>query len=97
HEQLAEYLLAVAGEAVEPLVALVFLAPFAGQQPLGLQAPQQWIERAFVDLQATLGQYLAQRIAVVLLAKLHQHRQSQATATKFQTKVLKEVFCESHA
>ena len=88
---------AVAGEAVKPLVALVFLAPLAGQQPLGLQAPQQRVERAFVDLQAALGQGLAQRVAVVLLAKLRQHCQSQAAAPQFQAKVLEEVFGEGHA
>ena len=91
-EQLGKDLLAVAGEAIEPLVALVFFAPLAGQQPLRLQAAQQRIKRAFVDLQAAFGQSLAQRVAVVLLAQLRQHRQRQAAAAQLQAKVFEEVF-----
>jgi hypothetical protein len=44
-----------------------------------------------------LGQSLAQRVAVILLAKLRQDCQREAAAAKFQAKVLEEVFCESHA
>ena len=57
-EQLGENLLAVAGEAVEALVALVFFAPFAGQQPCVFKAAQQRVERAFVDLQAASARAL---------------------------------------
>ena len=96
-EQLGEDLLAVAGEAVKPLVALVFFAPFAGEQALGFEAAQQRVERAFVDLQAAFGEGFAQGVAVVLLAKLGQHCQGQAAAAEFQAEVFEEVFGEGHA
>src|SRR5580698_7911749 len=88
-QQLAKDPLSIAGEPVKPLVALVFLAPFAGQQPLRFQAPQQRIERAFIDLQAPQCQSLAQRISVMLLAKLRQNGQGQTAAPQLQPKILK--------
>src|ERR1035438_6587111 len=96
-KQLGEDLLAVRGEAIEPLIALFLFAPLAGQQSLGFQAPQQRVERAFVDDQAVVGQGLAQRVAVTLLAKLRQDCERQASAAEFEPKVLEQVFCESHA
>ena len=65
-QQLLEHLRALGRKAVEALVAAALLAPLAGQQPLGLEPPQQRIERAFVDLEAQLGQRLAKGVAVVL-------------------------------
>ena len=88
---------AIARKAVEPLVALFFLAPLAYEQALGFQAPQQRIERAFVDVQAALCERLAQRVSLILLVKLGKHRQGQAAAAKFQAKVFEEVFCDCHA
>ena len=48
---------AIAREAVEALVALVFFAPDAGQQPLAVEPAQHRIEGALVDLHA-LGRIL---------------------------------------
>src|ERR1700744_471099 len=89
--QLAEQPRAVVGEAVEALVALVFLAPFAGEQPLALQPPQHRVERAFVDLQAGVGQLLAQRVAVALGLERPEHRQDQAAAPQLQPQLLEQV------
>ncbi len=66
-EQLEEGRFAFAAEPVKPLVPLVLFAPLACQQSLRLQAAQERIEGAFVDLKATLGQSLSQRVAVMLL------------------------------
>jgi hypothetical protein len=49
-EQMGEHWGALRREPVEALFALIFLAPFAEEQPLGLEATQQGIQRAFVDL-----------------------------------------------
>src|SRR5260370_17526957 len=89
-EQLFQHQLAVARDFVETLVALVFFAPFAGQQPLALQAAKQRIERAFVHLQAALGKPFTQGIAVLFVAKLGQNRQNQAAPAKLQPQILQQ-------
>ncbi len=66
-EKFGEDQLAVRGEVVEALVALVFFAPLAYQQSLCFKAAQKRVERAFVDFQASFGKVLAERIAVMLL------------------------------
>ena len=83
--------MAVAGETVEALVALLLLAPFADQQTLALQPPKQRIESVFVDGHAAVGEGLAQRIAVVLLAELGEDGQNEAAPSEFQPKVLKKI------
>ena len=69
-EQLLEGGGAVGREAVEALVALFFLAPFAGQQALRLQAAEQRVEGALLNVDPDIGERLAQGVAVVLVAKL---------------------------
>src|ERR1700722_19773423 len=51
-------------EPVEPLAALVFLAPLTHQETLALEPAQQRVERTLVDLQPLVGQRLAQGVAV---------------------------------
>src|SRR6185437_1953708 len=87
----------VVRKSVKPLIALFFLTPLAHQQPLAFQAPQQRIERAFVDLEAVLRERLAECVAVMLLPQLRQYSQREAAATKFKAKVFEDVFCQGHA
>src|SRR6186997_2519264 len=65
------------GEAVEALLALVFLAPLTGEQALGFQAPEEGIERALVDREASIREGLPERVAVVLAAELAEDGQHQ--------------------
>src|SRR5262245_42725344 len=88
-EQLRQHLLAVLRQAVEALVAFAFLAPLARQEPLRLEPPEQWVERAFVDREPVLAEELAQRVAVLLGAERGQHRHDQAAAAQFEAKVFK--------
>src|SRR6201982_1111193 len=71
-QQFGQDLLAIGREPVEALVAFVFFAPLAYQKALGLESAEERIQRAFVDLQAALGKVLAERVAVMLRAKLGQ-------------------------
>src|ERR1700693_4588237 len=87
-QQLFENQLSVGRETVETLVALVFLAPLADQQALGLQAAKQRIERAFVDGHAMIGQGLAQGVTVVFSAQRRQYSQGKAAAAEFLPQVL---------
>jgi len=91
-QQLAEDLFAVTGEPVEPLVAFVFFAPFAGQQSLSFQAAEEGIEGAFVDDQSMFGEGFTQGVAVVLLAKLRENGEGQTAAAKLEAKIFEEVF-----
>jgi hypothetical protein len=50
------------GESVEALVALVFLAPFAGEETLGFQPTQHGVKRAFLDLEAGITEDLAEGV-----------------------------------
>ena len=59
-QELLEDLAAVRRQAVEALLAAAFLAPFAGQQLLGLEAAEQGVERALVDVEAEIGEGLSQ-------------------------------------
>src|SRR5262249_51538141 len=52
---------------------------------------QQRVQRAFIDRQPKVLQGLAQRVAIVLLPKLGQHGDDQASAAKLQLQVLKEL------
>ena len=49
-------MLAVGRELVEAFLAAAFLAPFAGQQLLGLEAAQQGIKRALIDVEAEIDE-----------------------------------------
>src|SRR6266851_2017045 len=90
-EQLLEDARPVLRKAIKPFVALVFLAPFAFQQALGFQPTQQRIQGALFDLHALVRQRLAQRIAVMLFAKLRQHRNDQRPAAEFHPQVFEKV------
>src|SRR5215471_15467119 len=59
-EQLFQDHFAVPGQPVKPLVALLFFAPFAEQQALALQSPQQRVQRPFINRHALLLERLAQ-------------------------------------
>src|SRR5690348_11590079 len=69
-QQLLQNRAALRRKPIETLLALVFLAPFARQQTLRLEPAKQRVQRAFVDLEAEVGERLAQRVAVVLRAQL---------------------------
>src|SRR6267143_805898 len=90
-EQLLEDARPVLREAVKPFVALIFLAPFAFEQALGFQPPQQGIQRALLNLHPLIRQRFAQCVAVMLFAKLRQHRNDQRPATQFHPQVFEEV------
>src|SRR6476646_5969394 len=75
------------GQLVETLLALVLLTPLAGEEPLGLEAPEQGIEGALVDGQAVVGEGLAQGVAVLLAPEFGQHCQDQRTPAQLQPQV----------
>ena len=68
-EQLVEDVGAFGAELVEALVALVLLAPLAGEQALGFQAAEERIEGAFLDVEAVFCEGFAEGVAVALLAE----------------------------
>src|SRR5580700_4992723 len=89
--QLFENQLAVGRKTVETFVALVLFPPLAYQQALSLEAAKQWVERAFVDGHAMVGEGFAQRVTVMLDAQRSQHREGKAAAAKFLAEVLEAV------
>src|SRR6266849_361738 len=95
-EKLFEHQLAVSGQNVKALVALILFAPFAHQQALGLQAAQERIESAFVNLHAMLAQRLAKCVAVLLGAELRETRQDQRAAAQLHANVLEKVGFDGH-
>src|ERR1035437_392171 len=88
-QQLVQDFRSAGAEQVEALLALLFFAPFAGQKALGLEAPEQGIEGAFVDLQSVLGKSFAQGVAVLLPAQGRQDGENQAAAAEFESEVFK--------
>ena len=90
-EQLLQDHLAVTGEEIKPFVALFFFSPFADEQALAFQPPQQRVQRAFVDGHAPFCKGLSQCVAVLLLAQRGQHRQHQRAAAQLQPQVFKQV------
>ena len=80
-----------AREAVEALLALVFLAPLAGEQALALEPAEERVEGAFVDGEALVGECLPERVAVVLVPELDEHGQHQAAPAELQPEVLEVV------
>ena len=58
--------LALRREAVETLVALLLLAPFAGEEALGFEPPQERVEGALFDRQTLISEGLAEGVSVVL-------------------------------
>src|SRR5205809_7719989 len=79
-EQLVEKRPSVSRQQVVTLVPLALLAPLALQESLRLEPAQQGIERALVHDEALLRERLAQRVAVLLVAELGEHRHHQAAA-----------------
>src|SRR6185369_17750499 len=86
-DQLAEQSLALRREPVEALVALVFLAPRAGQKPLRLEPAQERVEGPLVDRESMLVERLAQRVSVALVLQLGQDRQDEAAAAQLEAQV----------
>lgn len=89
-QQLRQHLGAGRREAIEPFVAPAFLAPFAVEQSLAFEAAQQRIEGALVDLEALIGEELAQGVAVLLRPQRRQHGHRQAAAPELEAEVLKQ-------
>jgi hypothetical protein len=87
-KQLFENLFSVGGKAVEALVAFLVFAPFADQEGLGLEAAQQGIERAFVDLKTVLGEFFAEGVSILLCAQSGEDGEHQTAAAEFQPEVL---------
>src|ERR1700751_3848429 len=90
-EKLTENLFAVGGQTIEPLVALVLFAPLADKQSLAFKTAEEGVERPFIDFQPVVSKSFAQGVAVTLLAKLSQNRETQASAAQFQLEVLKQL------
>jgi hypothetical protein len=95
-QQPGQDLFAFRRESVEALVPLVFFAPLAYEQALGFKSAQKRVKRAFVDFEASLGQIFAERVAVMLLAKLGEDGEGQAAAAKLEAKAFEEVFSYGH-
>src|SRR5258708_16861827 len=87
-EQLFQDQLAVAGETVKAFVTLVFLSPFADQQPLAFQPSQERIEGALIDGHAALPKSFPESVPVLLRPKLCQDSQNQTATAQFQAKIL---------
>jgi hypothetical protein len=83
-EELGEGGLAIGGEAVEALVALVFFAPLAGEEALGFEAAEEGIEGAFFDGEAFVGEGFAEGVTVVLGAELGEDGDDEAAATELE-------------
>ena len=82
-EELAEGGFALGGEAVEALVALIFFAPFAGEEALGFEAAEEGVESAFLDGEALVGEGFAEGVAVVLGTELGEDGDDEAAAAEF--------------
>src|SRR5215218_1894796 len=94
-EQLRQHSLPVLGQTVESLVA-AFLAPFAGEETLGLQPAKERVKRAFLDGQATVLEFLPQGVAVPFLAKREQYTERQGSAAKLDTQFIEQVIFDRH-
>ena len=81
-EERLQYRSPIGRQPVEALVAILLLAPFADEQPLIFEPSQQWIEGAFLDVQAAVRQRLLQRVSVVLDSQLGEHGHHEATAAE---------------
>ena len=86
-QQLFEDQLAVGGETVEPLFALVFFSPLADQQALSFKPAKQWVESALINSHAVIGQRFAERVAVVLGPQGREHRKGKTAPAKLLTEV----------
>jgi hypothetical protein len=95
-KKLLENFFAVFRENVEALVAFVFLAPFADEQPLRFEPAKEGIESAFIDGHAMLGECFAEGVAVLFGAKLGEDSKDEAAASEFESNVFKEIGVESH-
>ena len=78
------------GEAVKPLVALVFLAPFADQKALALQASQERIQGAFINGHAVIGERFSEGIAVLFGAKHDEDGENERAAAELETEIFEE-------
>ena len=65
-------------KAIEALVALVLFSPFANQQSLRFQPPEQRVQRTFVNHQTIVGERFTERVAVLLGFELGEYRDNQA-------------------
>src|SRR5688572_8069988 len=83
-----EHPFAVGREAIKALGPPLLLAPFAGQETLAFEAPQERVEGVLLDVEAELEQRLAEGVAVVLFTKLCEHRDDHAAASELETEVL---------
>ena len=81
----------VAREFVKAFLAVVFLAPLALEQALGLESAQERVKGALVDFDPERGEILAQGIAVMLAAQLGENGDNEQTAAQFETQIVKEV------
>jgi hypothetical protein len=95
-EELLEHGFAVRGEDVKALVALVFFAPLADEEALGLETAQQGIQSAFIDGHAVVGESFAEGVAVLLGAELGEDGEDEGAATKLEAKVFEEIRFDGH-
>jgi hypothetical protein len=87
YEQLFERGGADRREAVEALVALVLFAPFAEKEALGFESTEERIQGALLDVDAMVGERLAERVAVVLLMELSKDGQDKAAAAELEPEI----------
>lgn len=90
-EELFENGAAVAGKFVEAFLAIVFFPPFALEQTLSLEPPEEGIERAFIDLDSERRQVLAQGIAVMLASELGEDRDDEEAAAEFEPQDIEKI------
>ena len=65
------------------------MAPFALEQTLFFQAPDQRIQGALVNIQPLAADLFSQGIALVLFTQLGQYGQGKAAAAQFQSQLFK--------
>jgi hypothetical protein len=94
-KQLFKNLFSFGGEAVEALVAFLMFAPFADQEGLGLEPPQQGIEGAFVDFETMLGKFFAEGVSILLGTQSGEDGEHETAATEFQPEILEGFWVHS--
>ena len=90
-EKLVEDVCAAGRKAIEALVTLVFLAPFACEEPLGFEAAEERVEGAFVDDQSIVGKGFSEGVAVLFRLELGEDSDDEAAAAQFEAQGVEEV------
>lgn len=91
-KELLQYGFALFRQFVETLVALGVLTPLAREKSLRFQTAEQRVKRPFVDLNPLLGEILAERVSVLLAAKVRKNGEDKSSSPEFHPQIFESRF-----